>query len=106
MRSVVEDVNALGTFDAIIHNAAVGYTEPRRVETEDGFAHVFAVNSLAPYVLRRQVRRVCGMITAFAPPAWQKGGVQCLVQGGVFTDCAQSVIGTWFAVHVSYFLLV
>ena len=36
MRSVAEDVNALGTFDAIIHNAAVGYREPRRVETEDG----------------------------------------------------------------------
>ena len=51
MRSVAEEVNALGTFDAIIHNAAVGYREPRRVETEDGFAHVFAINSLAPYVL-------------------------------------------------------
>ncbi len=51
MRSVAEEVNALGTFDAIIHNAAVGYREPRRVETEDGIAHVFAVNSLAPYVL-------------------------------------------------------
>ena len=51
MRSVAENVNALGTFDAIIHNAAVGYREPRRVETEDGFAHVLAINSLAPYVL-------------------------------------------------------
>jgi NAD(P)-dependent dehydrogenase (short-subunit alcohol dehydrogenase family) len=51
MRSVADQVNALGTFDAIIHNVAVGYREPRRVETEDGFAHVFAINSLAPYVL-------------------------------------------------------
>jgi len=51
MRSVADQVNALGTFDAIIHNAAVGYREPQRVETEDGFAHVFAINSLAPYVL-------------------------------------------------------
>jgi NAD(P)-dependent dehydrogenase (short-subunit alcohol dehydrogenase family) len=51
MRSVADQVNALGTFDAIIHNAAIGYREPRRVETEDGFAHVFAINSLAPYVL-------------------------------------------------------
>ena len=51
MRSVAEQVNALGTFDAIIHNAAVGYREPQRVETEDGFAHLFAINSLAPYVL-------------------------------------------------------
>jgi NAD(P)-dependent dehydrogenase (short-subunit alcohol dehydrogenase family) len=51
MRSVAEEVNALGIFDAIIHNAAVGYREPRRVETEDGFAHVFAINSLGSYVL-------------------------------------------------------
>jgi NAD(P)-dependent dehydrogenase (short-subunit alcohol dehydrogenase family) len=51
MRSVADQVNALGAFDAIIHNVAVGYREPRRVETEDGFAHVFAINSLAPYVL-------------------------------------------------------
>jgi NAD(P)-dependent dehydrogenase (short-subunit alcohol dehydrogenase family) len=51
MRSVAEQANALGTFDAIIHNAAVGYGEPQRVNTEDDFAHVFAINSLAPYVL-------------------------------------------------------
>ena len=31
MRSVADQVNALGVFDAIIHNAAVGYREPRRV---------------------------------------------------------------------------
>src|ERR1700733_15292972 len=51
MRSVADQVNALGVFDAIIHNAAVGYREPRRVETEDAFAHVLAINSLAPSVL-------------------------------------------------------
>jgi NAD(P)-dependent dehydrogenase (short-subunit alcohol dehydrogenase family) len=51
MRSVAEQANALGTFDAIIYNAAVGYQEPQRINTEDGFAHVFAINSLAPYVL-------------------------------------------------------
>jgi NAD(P)-dependent dehydrogenase (short-subunit alcohol dehydrogenase family) len=51
MRSVADQVNALGSFDAIIHNAAVGYSEQHRIVTEDGFAHVFAINSLAPYVL-------------------------------------------------------
>ena len=50
-RSVAEQVNALGTFDAVIHNAGVGYKEPRRIETVDGLSHVFAVNTLAPYVL-------------------------------------------------------
>jgi len=51
MCSVADEVNTLGTFDSIIHNAAVGYREPQRMETENGFAHVFAINSLAPYVL-------------------------------------------------------
>jgi NAD(P)-dependent dehydrogenase (short-subunit alcohol dehydrogenase family) len=50
-RGVAEQVNALGAFDAVIHNAAVGYREPRRIETEDGLSHVFAVNTLAPYIL-------------------------------------------------------
>jgi NAD(P)-dependent dehydrogenase (short-subunit alcohol dehydrogenase family) len=40
-----------GSYDAVVHNAAVGYREPRRLETEDGLAHVFAVNVLAPYLL-------------------------------------------------------
>jgi NAD(P)-dependent dehydrogenase (short-subunit alcohol dehydrogenase family) len=47
-RTVADQVNALGSFDAVIHNAAVGYREPRRVATEDGLPQVFAVNTLAP----------------------------------------------------------
>lgn len=50
-RKVAEQVNLLGTFDAVIHNAAVGYKEGRRVVTEDGLPHVFAVNSVAPHIL-------------------------------------------------------
>jgi NAD(P)-dependent dehydrogenase (short-subunit alcohol dehydrogenase family) len=49
-RRVAERVNALGAFDAVIHNAAVGYREPKRT-TVDGLPHVFAINTLAPYVL-------------------------------------------------------
>jgi NAD(P)-dependent dehydrogenase (short-subunit alcohol dehydrogenase family) len=54
---MADDVNALGAFDAIIHNAAVGYQEPRRIATEDGLPHVFAVNTLAPYILTAQIQR-------------------------------------------------
>ncbi len=50
-RDLATQANASGPFDAVIHNAAVGYREPRRLVTEDGLAHVFAVNTLAPYVL-------------------------------------------------------
>jgi NAD(P)-dependent dehydrogenase (short-subunit alcohol dehydrogenase family) len=56
-RSVAEQVNRLGSFDAVIHNAAVGYQEPRRITTEDGLPHVFAVNTLAPYILTAMIER-------------------------------------------------
>jgi NAD(P)-dependent dehydrogenase (short-subunit alcohol dehydrogenase family) len=54
---VAEQVNQLGPFDAVIHNAAVGYREPHRVATEDGLPHVFAVNTLAPYILTALISR-------------------------------------------------
>ena len=56
-RSVADQVNALGAFDAVIHNAAVGYREGRRVQTEDGLPHVFAINTLAPYILTALIRK-------------------------------------------------
>ena len=56
-RDVAEQVNHLGRFDAVIHNAGVGYREPKRVETQDGLPHVFAVNTLAPYILTALIER-------------------------------------------------
>jgi NAD(P)-dependent dehydrogenase (short-subunit alcohol dehydrogenase family) len=57
MRSVAEQVNALGNFDAIIHNVGIGYREARRIATVDDLPHVFAVNTLAPYVLTALIRK-------------------------------------------------
>ena len=51
MRAVAAQAQDAGRFDAVVHNAAVGYQERQRVETSDGLAHVFAVNVLAPYLL-------------------------------------------------------
>lgn len=56
-RAVAEQVNKLGKFDAVIHNAAVGYREPRRILTENGVPHVFAINTLAPYILTALMER-------------------------------------------------
>jgi len=56
-RNVAEQVNALGSFDAVMHNAAIGYQEPRRIATEDGLPHVLAINTLAPYILTALIRR-------------------------------------------------
>jgi NAD(P)-dependent dehydrogenase (short-subunit alcohol dehydrogenase family) len=51
MRQLAEQVNALGRYHAVIHNAGVGYRESRRSETEDGLSHIFAINVVAPYLL-------------------------------------------------------
>ena len=51
MKRLAGEVNSFGAFDAIIHNAALGYQEQERGITPDGLPPVFAVNSLAPYVL-------------------------------------------------------
>jgi NAD(P)-dependent dehydrogenase (short-subunit alcohol dehydrogenase family) len=55
-KGVATQVNALGPFDAVIHNAAVGYQENHRV-TGDGLPHVFAINTLAPYILTALIER-------------------------------------------------
>jgi NAD(P)-dependent dehydrogenase (short-subunit alcohol dehydrogenase family) len=51
MHAVASQANAIGRFDAVIHNVGLGYREPQRVETVDGLSQLWAVNVLAPYVL-------------------------------------------------------
>jgi NAD(P)-dependent dehydrogenase (short-subunit alcohol dehydrogenase family) len=55
-KDLAAQVNALGRFDAIIHNAAVGYQEGHRT-TSDGLPHVFAINTLAPFILTVLIER-------------------------------------------------
>lgn len=55
-RRLAEEANAATRFDAVIHNAGVGFREARRI-TEDGVEHVFQVNVLAPYLLTAMMRR-------------------------------------------------
>jgi NAD(P)-dependent dehydrogenase (short-subunit alcohol dehydrogenase family) len=55
--SVAEQVNKLGRFNAVIHNAGIGYREPRQVDAEPAVPSVFAVNVLAPYILTALIER-------------------------------------------------
>nr|WP_295835024.1 SDR family NAD(P)-dependent oxidoreductase [uncultured Azospirillum sp.] len=55
-KEVAAQVNALGRFDAVIHNAAVGYREAHRL-TADGLPHVFAINTLSAYILTALIDR-------------------------------------------------
>jgi NAD(P)-dependent dehydrogenase (short-subunit alcohol dehydrogenase family) len=61
-REVAEQVNRLGRFDAVIHNAGIGYREPKRVETQDGVPEVFATNVLAPFVLTALIERPARLV--------------------------------------------
>jgi NAD(P)-dependent dehydrogenase (short-subunit alcohol dehydrogenase family) len=53
---VAEQVNAIGRMDAIIHNAGV-YMTADRAATPEGHPTVFAVNTLAPYILTALIER-------------------------------------------------
>ncbi len=55
-KDLAAQVNALGPFDAVIHNAAVGYREEKRM-TSDGLPHLFAINTLAPFILTMLIDR-------------------------------------------------
>ena len=55
-KDVATQVNALGHFNTVIHNAAVGYREGHRV-TSDGLPHVFAINTLSAYILTALIGR-------------------------------------------------
>ena len=49
-RRVADQVNAIGTMDAVIHNAGT-YSTAGRAPTPEGHATILAVNTLAPYML-------------------------------------------------------
>lgn len=54
---LAEQANRAGPFDAVIHNAGVGYRERSRIPTPEGHAHLLAVNVLAPYLLTARMQR-------------------------------------------------
>jgi NAD(P)-dependent dehydrogenase (short-subunit alcohol dehydrogenase family) len=55
-KDIAAQVNMLGHFDAVIHNAAVGYREGHRI-TADGLPHVFAINTLSAYIMTALITR-------------------------------------------------
>jgi hypothetical protein len=86
-KSVADLVNRLGEFDAVIHNAGIGYREAKLVKTTDGLPQLFAVNTLAPYIL-----------TALSPcrSGWCTCPLECTTAPDRFstTCCGKSAGGT------------
>ena len=55
-RALAEQANGMGPFQAVIHNAAVYRPSEARYESVDGLDDVFAINTLAPYLLTALIR--------------------------------------------------
>jgi NAD(P)-dependent dehydrogenase (short-subunit alcohol dehydrogenase family) len=61
-RHLAEQANAIGPFQAVIHNAGVYRPGAPRRETVDGLDDVFAINALAPYLLTALINRTQRLI--------------------------------------------
>jgi len=55
-KKLAGEVNGTGNFDAIIHNAGVFHISDQ-LKSEDGLPLLFAVNSIAPYILTILINR-------------------------------------------------
>jgi NAD(P)-dependent dehydrogenase (short-subunit alcohol dehydrogenase family) len=82
-RQVAEQANACGPYDAVIHNAGVGYREPRRIRTDDGLtdpqweqrrwngSQAYSDSKLFDVVLAFAVARLwTGVLSNALEPGW------------------------------------
>jgi NAD(P)-dependent dehydrogenase (short-subunit alcohol dehydrogenase family) len=74
-RSIAEQVNAIGRMDAVIHNAGI-YRTDGRAPTPEGHATIFAVNTLAPYILTALIERPGRLI--YLSSGMHRGGTNSL----------------------------
>ncbi|EKD21192.1 short-chain dehydrogenase/reductase SDR [Drepanopeziza brunnea f. sp. 'multigermtubi' MB_m1] len=80
--ALAHEANISGPFDAVIHNAGVGYATGRQM-TEDGLAIAFAVNVLASYVLTCLMEKPRRLV--YLSSGLHRGGREDLVDVG-WTD--------------------
>jgi NAD(P)-dependent dehydrogenase (short-subunit alcohol dehydrogenase family) len=50
-KELAGQANALGPYDAVIHNAGLGGGSPKRQESADGLELIFHTNVVGPYIL-------------------------------------------------------
>jgi NAD(P)-dependent dehydrogenase (short-subunit alcohol dehydrogenase family) len=88
---VAEQVNKLPSFDAVIHNAGIGYREPRRIATEDGLPNLFAVNTLASYILTARIQKPKRLVYLSFRPSSER---RCQFEGSrVGASCVERTAG-------------
>jgi NAD(P)-dependent dehydrogenase (short-subunit alcohol dehydrogenase family) len=74
-RRIADQVNAIGTMDAVIHNAGT-FAKTGRLPTREGHATILAVNTLAPYILTALIERSSRLI--YLSSDMHRGGVGSL----------------------------
>ena len=74
-RGIADQVNAIGTMDAVIHNAGA-YATKGRTPTPEGHAAILAVNTLAPYMLTALIERPRRLV--YLSSGMHRGGVASL----------------------------
>jgi NAD(P)-dependent dehydrogenase (short-subunit alcohol dehydrogenase family) len=74
-RQVADQVNAIGSMDAVIHNAGT-YSTAGRSPTPEGHPAILAVNTLAPYMLSALIERPGRLI--YLSSGMHRGGVASL----------------------------
>ncbi|KAF2717021.1 NAD(P)-binding protein [Polychaeton citri CBS 116435] len=63
-KQLAEEANKSGPWDTVVHNAGIGYGTVSSSRSVDGIATLFAVNTLAPYILTSLMQkpsRLCFM---------------------------------------------
>ena len=69
-RRLAEAANAHGPFDAVIHNAAIGFRERRRILTEDGLPLYVVAKHQATEGDDAALHAACAATTARLPQGW------------------------------------
>ena len=69
-KALADKVNRYGRFDAVIHNAGIGYREARRGDSVDGLPPLLAVNTLAPYILTALMERPARLVYLSSGMRW------------------------------------
>lgn len=77
VRDLADQVNQLGPFDAVIHNAGIWSQSQKRL-SDDGYPLIFAVNALAPYALSALIDRPKRLIYISSSMAQRVDGGACL----------------------------
>ena len=97
-KSLADQVNELGPFDAVIHNAGI-YHDTQGSRTVDGLSRIFVVNSLASYILTCLIKRPKRLVyTSSGLHRSGDGALNDLTRNSTYADSKLQIVMLAFAV--------